>query len=398
MVAIHTYVSILLLFYVDYLSLLHACVLTFYEKSRRGGMERLNNFVREAVSVVGVWCGRHRILTITIGGIAFLLFWSWLVGGWWLLTEGPRQALTAYNNIPDKEKVEAFGKLATALGLLVAAPFALLGVGLAFWRTWNQHRDSELAARKLETESELAARKLDAEAFAKAVEQLGHAEIAIRMGAVLALQNLAEASPRRLLGQTLEILCAYVREKRPRTKEKDEQDAVPLETDIKLILEVIKRLNRRNDYEKIPIDLSKTDLRGADLSKAYLVNSNFSYSNMSKINLSGANMEQSRLNYANLQHAELSNSNIQYATIFRSDLRDCSFVIANLSGVSLWEVNLQDANLGSANLSRATLEEVNLQGAYLKKANLEGARLSKVNLEGAKLTGTILEKKDEAGG
>jgi uncharacterized protein YjbI with pentapeptide repeats len=327
----------------------------FAKKSRKNGMEQLNKIVRTAASVVegglnatGAWCERHRITAIAIGGLTFLFAWSWFVGGWWLLTEGPRQALTAYNNIPDKEKVEAFGKLATALGLLVAAPFALLGVGLAFWRTWNQHRDSELAKRKLETESELAARKLDAEAFAKAVEQLGHLEIAIRMGAVLALQNLAEASPRRLLGQTLEILCAYVREKRPRTKEKDEQDAVPLETDIKLILEVIKRLNRRNDYEKIPIDLSKTDLRGADLSESYLENVDFSHSN----------------------------------------LMHCEFWEANLKNVNFWDAILEGANLWNANL----------EGANLWNANLEGASLQFACFDDADLTGTILEKKAEAGG
>jgi uncharacterized protein YjbI with pentapeptide repeats len=340
------------------------------------------------IRAIGAWCGRHRILTITVGGVTFLLFWSWLVGGWWLLSEGPRQALTAYNNIPDKDKVEAFGKLATALGLLVAAPFALLGVGLAFWRTWNQHRDSELAKRKLETESELAARKLDAEAFAKAVEQLGHAEIAIRMGAVLALQNLAEASPRRLLGQTLEILCAYVREKRPRTEEADAQPAVPLPTDIKLILQVISRLNRRNEDGKIPVDLSNTDLRGADLSEAHLRRIKLINSNLTLVSFWETNLQESLLWNAEMGGGVLGNANLQ----------DAELGMTNLCNAFLGRANLQGADLKQANLQGAFLVGANMEGAKLLNANLENAKLRDTNLTGADLTGTILEKKDEAGG
>lgn len=343
-------------------------------------MERLKKRYAAAVTAadewlraVGGWCGRHRIASIAIGSVGFLLLWSWLVGGWWLATEGPRQALAAYAELPAKEKVEAFSKLATALGLLVAAPFALLGVGLAFWRTWNQHRDTELATRKLETESELAARKLDAEAFAKAVEQLGHAEIAIRMGAVLALQNLAEASPRRLLGQTLEILCAYVREKRPRTNEADEQPAVPLPTDVKLTLQVISRLNRLNADGKIRVDLRRTDLRGADLSM---------------------------MNFAT---ANLTSSNLQNSLLIFMDLMKANLVTVDFKGANLWNANLNEANLLSANLQRANLYKTNLQSANLEQANLQGAELDgtnldRANLRGANLTGTILENKADASG
>lgn len=339
--------------------------------------------VGDWLRAVGDWCGRHRIVSIAIGGVGFLLLWSWLVGGWWLATEGPRQALAAYAELPAKEKVEAFAKLATALGLLVAAPFALLGVGLAFWRTWNQHRDTELATRKLEMESELAARKLDAEAFAKAVEQLGHAEIAIRMGAVLALQNLAEASPRRLLGQTLEILCAYVREKRPRTKEADEQPAVPLPTDVELTLQVISRLNRLNTDGKISVNLNNTDLREVALGGANLARANFSQSNLMGAMLREANLHDGRLWRVNLQGANLVSTNMQ--------------------GTNVWEANLQDANLRDANLMGANLMGANLQSAILRKANLQGAeldgaKLDGANLRGANLTGTILENKADASG
>lgn len=351
-------------------------------------MERLKEryaAAKTAVSrwlrAVGGWCGRHRIASIAIGGVGFLLLWSWLVGGWWLATEGPRQALAAYAELPAKEKVEAFSKLATALGLLVAAPFALLGVGLAFWRTWNQHRDSELATRKL-----------DAEAFAKAVEQLGHAEIAIRMGAVLALQNLAEASPRRLLGQTLEILCAYVREKRRRTKEADEQPAVPLPTDVKLTLQVISRLNRLNTDGKISVNLSNTDLRGADLREANLASVNFSQSNLRGATFSFANLQDADLYGANLQGADLNKACLQDASLQKANLQDVRFSNANLQNADLMGACLQNASLIHANLQDVCFVSANLQNAALWRANLKGTNVRSANLHGILLSEECLQE------
>ncbi len=120
-------------------------------------------------------------------------------------------ALAAFDAITDDEKkVEAFGKLISAIGLLAAAPVGVTGVALAFWRSWSQHRDGLTAIRKLDAEAYAKA----AEAFAKAVEQLGHDKSSIRMGAALALEALGKSTP-RFLSQTIEILCAYVRETRP---------------------------------------------------------------------------------------------------------------------------------------------------------------------------------------
>lgn len=334
-------------------------------------MGRLKKRYAAAKTAVSGWCGRNTVIIVSVVVVGLIAVAA--VFGGPLVMRGASQALVAYDAITDhKEKVEAFSKLATALGLLVAAPFALLGVGLAFWRTWNQHRDSELAARKL-----------DAEAFAKAVEQLGHAEIAIRMGAVLALQNLAEASPRRLLGQTLEILCAYVREKRPRTKEADEQPAVPLPTDVKLTLQVISRLNRLNADGKTPVDLRNTDLREADLGAANLARVNFSRSN--------------------LMGAKLWNADLQYANLLATNLQDALILSANLQDAILWDAELRGANLQGANLMGANLMGANLQSAILRKANLQGAELDganldRANLRGAILKGTILEKKADDGG
>ncbi len=258
----------------------------------------------------------------------------WAVGGWDLIGDKTRLALDAFDAIsePDK-KVEAYGKLVSTIGLLAAAPIGMVGVGLAFWRTWNQHRDGTTAIRKLDAEAYAKA----AEAFAKAVEQLGHDKSSIRMGAVLALEALGKSTP-RLLSQAIEILCFYVRETRPvsptaPTDETAETGLAPsLPTDIQLILDIVKRLKGEDADNRIRADLSSADIRMANLSDA---------------NLSGAS-----LTGTNLTGADLSRANLT-----RGDLREANLTKANLSRANLTRAYLTGANLTGANLNRANLTE-----------------------------------------
>ncbi|WP_238474864.1 pentapeptide repeat-containing protein [Azospirillum cavernae] len=280
----------------------------------------------------------------------------WFIGGWDLIGANTSLALKAFKTIqePDKQ-VEAYGKLVAAIGLLAAGPVGLIGVALAFWRSWNQHRDGMTAARKL-----------DAEAFAKAVEQLGHDTSSIRMGAALALEALGKSAP-RLLSQSIEILCAYVREIHPAlpSVETDGTTAppptTPFPTDIKLILDVICRLKEQRSAKKIMVDLSRTDLGKANLS----------WANLSGANLSGANLSEASLSEANLSEAFL--------------------IRANLSRAFLGEANLSGAALNGTNLSGAKLRKANLSGAYLSGADLSEADLSKANLSEASLTNTTFK-------
>lgn len=275
-------------------------------------------------------------------------------------------ALAAFDAITDDEKkVEAFGKLISAIGLLAAAPVGVAGVAMAFWRSWNQHRDGLTAIRKLDAEAYAKA----AEAFAKAVEQLGHDKSSIRMGAVLALEALGKSTP-RLLSQAIEVLCFYVRETqpvsaiRPMVQTPESLPFPPFPTDIQLILDIVNRLKREDKDNRIKIDLSRVDLRNA--------------------NLSGAN-----LNGANLWAANLSWANLNGANLRTTDLTGASLIDAILSGSDLSEANLMQANLMRADLMRADLRRTNLSGANLRQANLNEAKLREANLIGTNLTDTI---------
>ncbi|WP_187398846.1 pentapeptide repeat-containing protein [Micromonospora sp. WP24] len=120
-----------------------------------------------------------------------------LAVGPWLLTRHPQkgltsaQALTARNDVR-ATLVQALAGLAVAGGLVVT------------YRTFRQNQaeqDRNYALRQAEQMNAL---------YTKAVEQLGHEEAPVRLGALYSLVHLAQANPHQR--QTVvDVLCAYLR-------------------------------------------------------------------------------------------------------------------------------------------------------------------------------------------
>ena len=147
------------------------------------------------------------------------------------------------------------------------------------------------------------------ERFTRAIEQLGHEEMAIRLGGIYALERIAKDSEKDH-GPIMEVLTAYVREKanklRPDALRVDERPP----TDIQATLTVIGRRettgkNRGND----PLDLSGTqlvraDLTDANLSGAILVEADLSRAYLERTNLAGAKLLGANLSGAILVEAK----------------------------------------------------------------------------------------------
>ena len=374
---------------------------------------------------IGTWRRAHPTgwiaLCILLGFTVLFGPVLWGIGWGSLLAHSASHALKAYRAINNPiDKVEAYSKLAPALGLLLAAPLTFLGFTLAFWRTWNQHRDGELATRKLDIESLAATHKLDVESFAKAVEQLGHNEISIRLGAVLALELRGKASS-SLLSPIIQVLCAYIREKRPNPVQRDDDSPARLPTDIQLILEIISRLKIKDKDNQITVDLHDTDLSGvswfqatlnsANLSKAKLNRAKLNRADLSGADLRGADLSEANLIETNLRGADLRGAKLNGAKLNGADLRGADLSRAKLNGADLRGANLSsgadlswahlnEANLGEADLSRATLggahlneadlSKVNLSKAYLNEAYLSKAYLNEADLSWANLRGADL--------
>ena len=269
------------------------------------------------------------------------------------------------------------------------------------------------------------------ERFTRAIDQLGHAELDVRLGGIYALERIANDSPydRTTIS---EVLTAFVRGHAPWPPRLPGQyhAEAPIEQvpelqvrapDIQAALTV---LARRQPPPKLigRLDLSATDLRkasledadlqevslfNANLQEATLFNANLQGAILYNANLKGALLERAQLQKASfdgakLQEAILDQAQLQEAILDGANLQGARLEFARLQGASLNRANLQEASLDIAQLQQATLFNANLrgaslnratlQGASLNDADLQGASLNRANLQGANLHGAVLDR------
>ena len=170
------------------------------------------------------------------------------------------------------------------------------------------------------------------ERFTRAIDQLGHARLDVRLGGIYALERIARDSPgdRATIG---EVLTAFIRSHAPWPPSLPGQY-----------------------LETAPIDqVPKLQTRAADVQASLWV--------LGRGGFADALGEE--------QWLDLSAVDLR-----RADLRNA---------------RLGDVDLRFAGLQRAFLAGAHLRGAYLDDSHLEGARLSAANLEGANLDGTYLQ-------
>lgn len=212
----------------------------------------------------------------------------------------------------------------------LAAAIALI---LTFRRIKAIEKNAEIAQKTLQStiDGQLTDR------FAKAIEQLGSEQLAIKLGGIYSLERIAKESEKDYT-TVMEVLNNYVRDyKMPSTAYDEEEklkDDYKMPTDIHSALLVLFR-NRHEDVEQqFHIDLSSTHL--------------------ARLNLPAG-----------------------------TDCRNTYLFGANLEGASLF----------GAKLRRAYLSKAYLEGAYLERAHLSEAYLfgAKVGIENLKETITLYQ-------
>ncbi len=223
----------------------------------------------------------------------------------------------------------------------------------------------------------LAERGQTTERYSRAVEQLGHTALDVRVGGIYALERIMRDSSQDQ-PMILEVLEAFIRvhsatRGRPPAIERvtAEQLLPAAPADIQAALNVIRRRDHNRDAGHI-IDLSYTKLFGADLSGAYLVGAE-----MEGADLTGAKFFRSNLSKAHLLSANLSFASCRWA----------QFTEAGMVKTILVNTFLYDANLNGARLNYAVMRQTLLGGATFVGADLKDAQISdtsSANFAGAK--------------
>ena len=244
------------------------------------------------------------------------------------------------------------------------------------------------------------------ERFMRAVDQLGHPAMDVRLGGIYSLERLAREAPEDH-PPIIEILAAYVREHAPvgpRAGGRAGNGARPgggapaggegdararPATDVQAALTVVGRRDTAYDADA-PIALSHTALAGATLTGAHLERALLSGANLEGADLFKAHLGAADLEGASLRNAGLLLANLHDTVLWGANLEGARLYGANLEGAALKGANLKDAGLTGANLKDAGLHGTILSGADLTGGNLEGAGLEGANLEGANLQGASL--------
>lgn len=219
------------------------------------------------------------------------------------------------------------------------------------------------------------------ERFTRAIDQLGSDRLAVRLGAIYALERIARDSATDH-APIVEVLTAYVRENArvdPGRREawREEEDGAAVGTpgatkrperrapaDVQAALTVLARRRRTPDRgEPLRVNLEGSDLRHAELSRG----------DWRGVDLSGCDLESAWLTGADLSGALLLGAN----------LRDAALPAAKLRGAYLTDSILIHAHLSNADLVGANLHGARLERAFLADARMDGVSFARSRLDGA---------------
>lgn len=173
------------------------------------------------------------------------------------------------------------------------------------------------------------------------VSMLGDDQLAIRLGGIDALIDLAKNHPEQYHIQVNRLLCNFV----PKTIDRQDDARSMTDHELQRLIDAIGtrtsnhiRIEGRAGY--CP-NLRNADLRGiliksANLSKADLTDADLSNAHLLGATLSGANLSSAQLANARLEGVDMSG----VATLYAADLSGASLYLVNLSEALLIGVKL----------------------------------------------------------
>ncbi len=228
------------------------------------------------------------------------------------------------------------------------------------------------------------------ERLKNAIEHLGHAADAVRLGGAYELFHLAQDT-KDLRQTVMDILCAHIRRTTGEAEYREKHPSKPSEEVQSLLTllfvqehEVFKgcHINLQGSWLN-GAKLNRARLHGANLVGAHLYRAKLFGVHLHSADLTGAHMPGAILSKAHLQKADLSQAHMQGANLTSAHLQGAALEMTRLHEAHLNGASLQGADLTRAYLQRAILIATQLHGAYLSGAHLHGADLTEARLQGA---------------
>ncbi len=225
-----------------------------------------------------------------------------VVGLPWLIWRGPFVLDDKY--IDRKALGEGSAALVTGLRTAMVAVVAALGAGIALLYTARTYR--------------LTRRGQITDRFTKALERLGSPEIYVRIGGILALEQIVQDAPGRTATDAAHVLGHFIRHRAPRTRGPDDPGTDPLPSepaaDVQAALTALTRPESRTRVD----ERERLDLRGLHLAGAQLPHADLTHANLAGATLTGANLWEATLARADLSRATLAGANLYGATFERT--------------------------------------------------------------------------------
>ncbi len=255
--------------------------------------------------VRGFMTPRRSWIWQVLAAMAVLALFTWM---WWKLPPA------LYRHVGGDAQVKAIIDTRTALLA------GLVGLG-AIGTFWLNSRVYKITTRTFE----LTEQGHITERYTKAIEQLGSAQLDVRLDGVYALERIAVDSARDH-PTVVEVLGAYVRQHTDPTQRRRRPPPVAVHdkapprpaVDVQAAVSVLGRLPSRPGVSRG--DLTSAHLPGALLTGANLLGARFVGVNLIKAGLDGANLTGARLNRANLTGAGLGGANLTGAGLNGAEL------------------------------------------------------------------------------
>lgn len=371
---------------------------------------------------------RERQIGLLLALLAIAAIWLWRQHLWDAVSS---TVVPQYKGLTPAERAQAVGQYRLAVVQACAAAGGVIAL-LYTARNYRLIRRGQVTDR-----------------LSKALERLESAEEFVRVGGVIALQQIIHDAPAQAEHVT-HILRTFIRRQAPKAGQNTSRGVQVAASglllpqgltssgperpaaDVQAALTALKTRHAKLYSSRIDLsgyhlagahmyrqNLSRARLSGAVLTVAVLTRAGLGRASLEECDLRRVQATKSRCNKAQMAGADLreavfikadmvdcdlTDADLRNADLSESDLLQATLTGGKLSGARLVSTDLTDADLTGVRadeepvrLERSCLNQARLNGAVLRNASLIGAKLRQADLTDADLTGADLTRADLIG-